>query len=74
MPLDRVLHSLAHHGLSEVGADDLLAEFFLLQQLEHLERQKVIRELNEQCQTPERNDARSDRETLREYRVTARSR
>ena len=43
-------------------------------ELEHLERQKVIRELTEQCQTPERNDARSDRETLREYRVTARSR
>jgi hypothetical protein len=43
-------------------------------ELERLERQKVIRELTERCQTPERNDARSALETPTEYRVAARSR
>lgn len=43
-------------------------------ELERLERQKAIRELTERYQTAERNDAWSARETLREYRVTARSR
>lgn len=43
-------------------------------ELERLERQKAMRELTERWQTPERNDARSARETVREYRATARSR
>jgi hypothetical protein len=43
-------------------------------ELERLERQKAMRELTERWQTPERNDARSARETLREYQATARYR
>lgn len=47
MPLHRRFHALRDDSLREVGADDILAELLLLEELEHSERRGWVRQVLE---------------------------